>query len=162
MNGTARTLQALHHGESHLAGELLAAAERHRDEHEVHHVATDLAHWSEEHVRRLSETAEHYGVEVSDASENGVVLAPKPSTGDDAFLSAAGDSGLLLLADLRDLHLAAVRNSLYWEMLAQTAQAARDERLLALASACHPRTLRQMRWTNTMIKNLCPQVLTST
>ncbi|MEV5642056.1 hypothetical protein AB0L67_18075 [Streptomyces flaveolus] len=28
-----------------------------------------------------------------------------------------------------------------------------------LASACHPRTLRQMRWTNTMIKNLSPQIL---
>ncbi|MDQ0774762.1 anaerobic selenocysteine-containing dehydrogenase [Streptomyces aurantiacus] len=30
-----------------------------------------------------------------------------------------------------------------------------------LPSSCHPRTLRQMRWSNTMIKNLSPQVLTS-
>lgn len=35
----------------------------------------------------------------------------------------------------RDLHLAATENSLHWEMLAQTSQATRDERLLELASA---------------------------
>jgi len=46
-------------------------------------------------------------------------------------------------------------------VLAQAAQAPRDERLLELASACHPQTLRQMRWTNTPIKQLSPQVLTS-
>jgi hypothetical protein len=69
--------------------------------------------------------------------------------------------GLLLLRDLRELHLAAAENSLYWEMLGQVAQARRDGELLAVVSACHPRTLRQMRWTNTMIKNLSPQLLTS-
>ncbi|MER6853887.1 hypothetical protein AB0A81_35965 [Streptomyces flaveolus] len=31
--------------------------------------------------------------------------------------------------------------------------------LLDVVSACHPRTLRQMGWTNTMIKNLSPQIL---
>jgi hypothetical protein len=46
-------------------------------------------------------------------------------------------------------------------MLSQAAQAARDRDLLAVALACHPRALRQMRWTNTMIKNLAPQVLTA-
>lgn len=46
-------------------------------------------------------------------------------------------------------------------MLAQAAQATKDDKLLALASACHPQTLRQLRWTNTMIKNLSPQALTS-
>lgn len=75
--------------------------------------------------------------------------------------TSASESGLLLLEDLCCLHLAAARNSLHWEMLARTAQAIRDEKLLALVSSCHPQTLRQMRWTNTMIKNLCPQILTS-
>ncbi|MFJ6794880.1 hypothetical protein [Streptomyces sp. NPDC091268] len=59
------------------------------------------------------------------------------------------------------LHLAAAGNSLYWEVLARAAQALEDTRLLDLASACHPQTLRQMRWTNTLIKNLSPQILTS-
>jgi hypothetical protein len=44
-------------------------------------------------------------------------------------------------------------------MLAQAAQATKDDELLALASACRPATLRQMRWTNTMIKVLAPQLL---
>jgi len=36
-----------------------------------------------------------------------------------------------------------------------------DEELLGLASACHPATLRQMRWTNSVIKVLAPQSLSS-
>ncbi|GAA2273106.1 hypothetical protein GCM10010415_45240 [Streptomyces atrovirens] len=46
-------------------------------------------------------------------------------------------------------------------MLAQAAQATRDQELLELVSSCHPQTLRQMRWTNTMIKVLSPQLLVS-
>ncbi len=91
-------------------------------------------------------------------------LGPRPGTREKASeaLGRRTDTGLLLLLhDLRDLHLAATRNSLHWEMLAQAAQAARDERILALATDCHPRTLRQMRWTNTMIKAQAPQILTS-
>ncbi|MFI9150227.1 hypothetical protein [Streptomyces sp. NPDC053367] len=162
MNGITLVLRALHHGEKQLAKELVTAAERHRTDHEVHHVALDLAAWSREHVQRVADTGHDYGVDLGDASG-----APSPG-----FMSALREKaaeavghrpepGLLLLRDLRELHLDAAQNSLYWEMLAQTAQAAKDDRLLALASACHPRTLRQMRWTNTMIKILSPQVLSS-
>ncbi|GGW77921.1 hypothetical protein [Streptomyces caelestis] len=45
-------------------------------------------------------------------------------------------------------------------MLAQAAQATLDERLLALVTDCHPQTLRQLRWSNTMIRALAPQLLT--
>jgi hypothetical protein len=44
---------------------------------------------------------------------------------------------------------------------AQAAQASRDGGLLDLASTRHPQTLRQMRWTNTMIKTLSPRIRTS-
>jgi hypothetical protein len=44
-------------------------------------------------------------------------------------------------------------------MLAQHAQAAHERDVLALAGRCHPQTMRQIRWTNTMIKTLSPQVL---
>jgi hypothetical protein len=44
-------------------------------------------------------------------------------------------------------------------MLAQAAQATRDERLLAQVTDCHPQTLRQLRWTKTMIKALALQLL---
>jgi hypothetical protein len=146
-DGIAHILWALHHGERRLARDLVAVSERHPGEHEVHHVATDLADWSREHAGRLAEFAAGEGLRLDDDT-------PEPLPGE-------GPSGLLLLHDLRALHLAATDNSLHWEMLAQVAQATRDERLLELVSACHPRTLRQTRWTDTLIKQLSPQVLTS-
>ncbi|GGW77308.1 hypothetical protein GCM10010503_64000 [Streptomyces lucensis JCM 4490] len=162
MNALTVTLRTLHHGERHLEKALLAVAERHRTEHEVHHVATDLAGWSHEHCARLADTGHHYGLDLSGPPAD-------PSPGALAGLRAKAaeavgrrpEPGLALLHDLLDLHLAATRNSVHWEMLAQAGQAARDPRLLALTTACHPRTLRQARWTNTVIKQLSPQVLTS-
>lgn len=82
-------------------------------------------------------------------------------------MSRRPEPGLLLLRDLRYLHLAATENSPDREMLDQAAQAAqavpagRDDALRALASSRHPQTLRQPRWSNTMIKNLSPQILTA-
>ena len=162
MNGVTLVLRALHHGEKHLAEELTAVAERHRTEHEVHHVATDLARWSRTHARRLADTGSAYGVHLGDPSGDdsaGLLSTLREKTAE--AVVHRPEPGLLLLRDLRKLHLDAAGNSLYWEMLAQAAQATRDTGLLALASECHPETLRQMRWTNTMIKNLSPQVLTS-
>ncbi|MEW2117949.1 hypothetical protein AB0945_22735 [Streptomyces sp. NPDC005474] len=151
MNGVALTLRALHHSEEHLADRLTTMAERHREEHEVHHVATDLARWSREHAKRLAETAR----------ERDADLGPDPDDPPARPTERRPEPGLLLLRDLRELHLAATENSLLWEMLAQVAQATDDHELLTLASACHPRTLRQMRWTNIMIKTLSPQILSS-
>lgn len=162
MNGITLTLRALHHGEQHLAKELAAVADRHRTEHEIHHVATDLAHWSRDHVRRLAEAGRDHGMHLGDPS--GTDASGLLSTLREKAAEAVGhrpEPGLLLLRDLRRLHLDAAENSLYWEMLAQAAQATKDDKLLALAAECHPQTLRQLRWTNTMIKNLSPQVLTS-
>ncbi|MFG2988957.1 hypothetical protein ACGFZK_06580 [Streptomyces sp. NPDC048257] len=154
MNGIAWALRALHRGEEDLAQELLAVAGRHRAEHEVHHIATDLAGWSFEHVRRLAEAGATHGLTLDGVpAAAGRDSAPAPTE--------PQPPGLLLLTDLRELHVAAARSSLHWEMLAQTAKATHDQGLTALAASCHPQTLRQMRWTNTMIKNLCPQVLTS-
>ncbi|MFC8391583.1 hypothetical protein [Streptomyces sp. NPDC057238] len=162
MNGVTLALRALHHGEKHLAEHLTAVAERHRTEHEIHHVATDLALWSREHVQRLADTGRHYGLnldEAPDTSSTGVLTMLREKAAE--AVGHRPEPGLLLLRDLRDLHLGATENSLYWEMLAQAAQATRDDRLLTLAAHCHPQTLRQTRWTNTMIKNLGPQILTS-
>lgn len=46
-------------------------------------------------------------------------------------------------------------------MPGQAAQASRETRPLDVVSFCHPRTLRQMHWSNTVIKNLSPQLLTA-
>ncbi|MFG3251171.1 hypothetical protein [Streptomyces sp. NPDC048187] len=162
MNGITLTLRTLHRGERHLAHDLVTVAERHRAEHEVHHVATDLALWSREHVRRLAETSAEYGEQLDEAPDrtSGGVFATLREKASEA-VAHRPEPGLLLLRDLRELYLAAAENSLHWEMLAQAAQASGESRLLALVSSCHPQTLRQMRWTNTMVKNLSPQLLTS-
>ncbi|MDQ0957843.1 hypothetical protein QFZ66_001721 [Streptomyces sp. B4I13] len=162
MNGITLTLRALHHGEKHLAEQLTTVAERHRTDHEIHHVTIDLAGWSREHVQRLADTAHAHGLDLE--GPPGETSPGVLSTLREKAAEAVGrrpEPGLLLLRDLRTLHLDATENSLHWEMLAQAAQATKDDGLLAVASACHPQTLRQMRWTNTMIKVLSPQVLTS-
>ncbi|MFI7502855.1 hypothetical protein ACIBVL_31150 [Streptomyces sp. NPDC049687] len=157
--GVTAVLRALHDGERALERDLLAAAERHRPDHGVHHVATDLARWSHEHTAGLAEYGRGRGVDLSGQHAFGVLAGLREKTAE--ALGRRPEPGLLLLHDLRDLQLAAARNSLHWEMLGQAAQALRDEELLALVSSCHPQTLRQMRWTNTMIKEQAPQLLSA-
>jgi hypothetical protein len=165
-DGIALILRALHHGERSLERHLLVVAERHRTEHEVHHVAVDVARWSREHAARLAEAGRAHGLDLSAPGEestpagaSGPLAALREKTAE--LLGRRPEPALLLLHDLRELYLAASDNSLHWEMLAQAAQAANDSELLALASACHPQTLRQVRWANTLIKTLAPQALTS-
>ncbi|WP_327425407.1 hypothetical protein OG963_00585 [Streptomyces sp. NBC_01707] len=162
MNGIESVLRTLYRGERDLAEELVAVSERHRTEHEVSRIATDVAAWSREHVRLLTAAAADQGLHLSGPSDTcfeGVLGTPRRKAPE--AVGGRPEPGLLLLRDLRDLHLAATHNSLHWEMLAQAAQATKNTGLLSLASSCHPQTLRQMRWTNTMIKNLSPQILTS-
>lgn len=71
------------------------------------------------------------------------------------------EPGLLLLRDLRELHLAAARASLAWTVLGQGAQAVSDGELLATVTSCHPETIRTMKWTVQKIKEASPQVLAS-
>ncbi|MDQ1022037.1 hypothetical protein [Streptomyces afghaniensis] len=162
MTGIQTTLRLLHDGERDLEQDLLAAAERHHTDHEFHHVALDVARWSREHAARLADAGRDHGLDLPGPRGNpspGALAALREKASE--ALGRRPATGLLLLHDLRDLHLAAARNSLHWEMLAQAAQATRDERLLALVAGCHPQTLRQLRWTNTQIKILAPQILTS-
>jgi hypothetical protein len=157
MNGIPTVLRALYDGERALEQDLLSTAARHPAEHEVHHVATDLARWSCVHAERLARAAAPHGLLLPDPAvpRTQGQRTERPSHA----VEKPSEPGLRLLGDLRALHLAATANSLHWEMLAQAAQATGDSRLLELTTDCHPQTLRQMRWTNTMIKTLSPQLL---
>ncbi|GHF40562.1 hypothetical protein FHX82_004842 [Amycolatopsis bartoniae] len=151
-------LRELHRSERSLARELLTVSDRHHAEHEIHHVARDLAGWSRNHTTALAEAGRRYGVRLSDeAAKTSGVLAPVRTALSDLTRTRA-EPGLLLLADLRRK---AVGVSLDWELLAQGAQAVKDPELLALAQRCHPETLRQLKWANAMLKTLSPQVLAS-
>jgi hypothetical protein len=153
-------LHELHRTETGLGRLLLAVADRHHTDHEVVHVAHDVARWPRAHVRRLAEVAAGYGVRL-DADPRWSAPAPLAALvrrGSDA-LGRRPEPGLLLLADLRRVYRKAAGVSLDWELLAQAAQAMRLQPLVELATVGHPQTLRIMRWADAQLKVSAPQVI---
>jgi hypothetical protein len=154
-------LSDLRTGEQHLATELHRVGESHKAEHDVFHITRDLACWSEQHTERLTQAAKERGKELPAASGDFSSFAPLRDWMSERLLGRHKQPGLLLLHDLQGIYLSASHNSLHWEMLAQGAQALHDDGLLAVATACHPETLRQIRWANTKLKESAPQILSS-
>jgi hypothetical protein len=149
----------LHRAENDLALQLLRMSERHHADHEIYHVGHDLARWSQQHVRELAAAGRRCGVDLSaDLDEESSVLKAVREKGSD-LVGRRPEPGMLLLRDLRELYCAASGVSVDWELLAQGAQAAKDEDLIDLAARCHPQTLRQVRWVNAMVKEAAPQAL---
>ena len=108
----------------------------------------------------LARFGERYGtgIDPADAEGGGGLLA----RGRERTSELAGrraESGLLLLRDLRHLHLLYAESSVNWVLLGRGAQAIRDGDLLDAVGSCHARTLRGMRWTLTRLKAAAPQVL---
>lgn len=160
MNALRATLIDLHDQEQDLAKHLRDLSHRHQADHEIHHVTRDLADWSAEHVERIATAARAHGVTLDPTAPEPGMLAGLSELM--SRLSGRHNApGLLLLHDLQTTYLMASHCSLKWEMVAQVAQATRDSALLELASGCHPETLRQVRWCNTMIKILSPQILSA-
>jgi hypothetical protein len=154
-------IRELHRSETSLARDLVKVADRHAVEHEVHHVARDIAGWSRAHVRDLADAARAHQIHLPGdvPASSGPVTALRTKLAE--LSGRRPEPGLLLLADLRRLHRKAAGVSLDWELLAQGAQAVKDPDLLELAGRCHPQTLRQLKWANAMLKILSPQVLAS-
>lgn len=158
MNKITMLVRILHRAERNAARKLLIIGERHKSDHEVYHVSRDLTRWSQEHVRLLAEEADRLGLNLSETVDTSRPLRTVRETAA-AVLGHRPESGLLLLRDLRKLHLDLVGLSLDWEVLGQTAQGVKDDELLALTQRCHPDTLRQARWANNMVKVVSPQVM---
>lgn len=153
-------LRELHRSEHTLALSLAAVAARHATEHEIHHVAYDLAEWSRTHLRELAAAATRYDLDLNAAPRTVPLTSPIQAKLSE-LLGHRPEPALVLLMDLRRLHRVTAGVSVDWELLAQGAQAVKDQDLLALTARCHPQTLRQLRWSNAMIKVLAPQVLAS-
>jgi hypothetical protein len=158
--GLHYALRRLHHDQDRLAKHLHDIVDRQRTEHEIHHVARDLAGWSDSQLAQIAALAADHGLHLDPEADQpgrlrqlGQTLAP--------LIGRRPEPGLLLLEDLREVYLMASEVSLSWELLAQLAQAAEYADLLDLSSRCHPQTLRQIRWANTMLKTLSPQLLSS-
>jgi hypothetical protein len=149
--------------EQQLAEQLLKVGERHRADHDVYHLTRQLSRWSQAHLAALQPFARLHGESV-DADELGRESAGPLSALREKTAELVGrrpESGLLLLRDLRELHLKAARASFAWTALGQGAQAAKDQQLLDCVTLCHPQTLRTLRWTVTKLKESAPQVLTA-
>ncbi|HEY7595656.1 MAG TPA: hypothetical protein VH969_21065 [Actinophytocola sp.] len=153
-------IRELHRAEQSMARDLLTVSERHHAEHEIHHVARDLAGWSRQHVQGLAEAGREFGLRLDGPAQHPDRFAPVRAKLSE-MVGRRPEPGLQLLADLRRLHRKAAGVSVDWELLAQGAQATKNPGLLELAQHCHPQTLRQLKWTNAMLKTLSPQVLAS-
>jgi hypothetical protein len=152
-------LRGLHHDENDLAHHLLVVSERHKVDHELYHLARDLAGWSQRHVRALAEIAPRYDLKLDPEPAGELTLAERLGEKGSELIGQRDEPALLMLRDLREVYTHASGLSVDWEMLAQAAQALKDEDLLELSSKCHPDTLRQLRWANAKIKETSSQIL---
>jgi len=159
-----RALREVHDAETELAAELLRVGERHKADHDVYHLARTLRSWCDRHVRRLAGDARRYDTPldaeaIDDEQDRGLMTRMRERGSE--LAGRRPEPGLLLLHDIRDLHLAAARASLAWTMLGQGARAVNDTNLLDTVAACHPETIRTMKWTVQKLKEASPQVLAS-
>ncbi|HYQ74605.1 hypothetical protein [Cellulomonas sp.] len=154
-------LRELHRSETELAEDLLRLSERHGTDHEIYHVARDLAGWSADHVRRIAEVGAGYGLDLDPdpVHDDGLVKRVRERAGE--VVGRSGPPELALLRDLRHVYLSAQGVSVDWELLGQAAQGIRHHDLLALTQRCHPENLRQAKWANSRLKESATQILVS-
>jgi hypothetical protein len=150
--------------EEQLGHRLNVLGERHKADHDVYHLTAILQRIVAENLAGLAPHAARYDVEVdADAvqPEHGAGLLDKAREKTSELVGRRPEPGLLLVRDLRELHLSYAETSINYVILGQGAQAARDRDLLDACERCHAQTLRGMKWTVTRIKTAAPQVLTS-
>ncbi|MBD0281247.1 MAG: hypothetical protein ICV69_03510 [Thermoleophilaceae bacterium] len=149
--------------EGRLAEALLELGERHKADHDVFHLSRTLARWAHAHIAALEPFAARYATDVEAGDlgrEHGGPLHMLREKGAE-LLGRRPEAGLLLLRDMRALHLLAAEASANWTILGQAAQAANETELLECVSRCHPETLRTMRWALNKLKESAPQILTT-
>jgi hypothetical protein len=154
-------LRDLHRAENDLARELFQTADRHKVDHEIFHVARDIAHWSQRHVVDIAAIARSYGEDLDPEPDGESSLAAKARDTISELGGRTRPPGLLMLRDLKEVYLKAAGVSVDWEMLVQAAQGIRDTDLLEVAQRCHVETLRQMKWANGKLKESATQALVS-
>jgi len=154
-------LEEMHRSENDLAHHLLTISERHKVDHEVYHLARDLARWSQQHVRDIADMGKSYGLNLEPEPRGEMGLMETIREKGSEMVGRRPETGMLLLRDLRELYLKACGVSADWELLAQAAQGMKDKDLLGLAEKCHPQTIRQMKWANGKLKESATQVLVS-
>ena len=146
--------------EADVAGGLRRLADRHAVEHDLYHLGRTLARQCAEHAERLAPFAERYGASGREVSDSPGLLDALRRAGT-RMAGRSEPAGMLLLRDLRDLHLVAQEAEIAWVILVQAALAPRDRDLLDLAAACREAAETRGKWLRTRIKVTAPQALVS-
>ena len=150
--------------EIELARRLNALGERHKADHDVFHLTRTLEGLARSNLEALRPHAERHGVDVDPGDapgEHGGGLLDRARERTSELVGRRPEPGLLLLRDLRELHLLYAEASIDYVILGQGAQAVRDRELLDACGRCHAQTLRGLKWTVTRLKVAAPQVLAS-
>lgn len=138
-----------HRSQEDLARAFRTVGEAHLEEPDVFHLTGRLAGQCDRHAEALQPFAERYGEEAPDEPENlhsEIFAGPR-------------EGPLGLLRDLHDLYVMAAEVDMAWTLIAQAAQGARDEELLATVQGCEGETATQMDWLRTRMKQAAPQAL---
>jgi hypothetical protein len=145
-------IRAVIDDEAGLITELDRVGQRHRTDHDVFHMTHTLTVLHRANVEALG----RFG-EADDPGSAGPMARVREKASE--LAGRREEAGMLLLRDLRALHLLYAEASIDYILLAQGAQAARDAELLDAVSRAHAQTLRGMKWTVTRLKTAAPQVL---
>jgi len=161
-------IEKLHDALTDLAGEYRKVGERHATEQDVYHLCHTLAKQCEGQAEALAPHAERHAADVPEDEDPGVEDdAPRESMlaglrrATAAVVARSSTTGMLLLRDLRQLHLAIEEAAMLWLIVGQAAQAARDRELLVLVEHAREEITNQLLWISTRIKETAPQVLVS-
>ena len=155
-------LEKLHDALTDLAGEYRKLGERHATEHDIYHLAHTLAQQCEGQAVALQPHASRHAADVPDADDGpreSMLAGLRRATA--ALVGRSSATGLLLLRDLRQLHLAIEEAAMLWLIVGQAAQAARDRELIVLVERSREEITHQLMWVQTRIKETAPQVLLS-
>jgi len=156
-------IEKLHDSLTDLAGEYRKLGERHAAEHDLFHLCHTLAKQCAGQADALGPHAERHAGEVpgdrGEGARDSLLAGLRRATA--AAVGRSPMTGLLLLRDLRQLHLAIEEAAMLWLIVGQGAQAARDRELLALVEHCREELTHQLMWITTRVKETAPQVLLS-
>jgi hypothetical protein len=121
----------------------------HADEADVRDICRWMAQQCAEHSAALAPLARAYPVDGAGA----------PQRLHSELFGGPRSGPLGLLRDLHDLYLMATEVQLCATLLGQAGQAARDQRLTALAQRGEAGSSRQLSWLRTRMKQAAPQAL---
>jgi len=156
-------IEKLHDALTDLAGEYRKVGERHATEHDLYQLGHTLAKQCEGQADALAPHAKRHAGDLPEGSDDGpresLLAGLRRATA--AIVGRSPLTGLLLLRDLRQLHLAIEEAAMLWLIVGQGAQAARDRELLVLVEQCREEITHQLMWITSRVKETAPQVLLS-